>query len=40
MVYIINLLGSSGDIYMAFIMCKYDKNSKIIDKNYGFDVMQ
>ncbi|WP_154104997.1 hypothetical protein [Clostridium ragsdalei] len=37
--FIINLLGSTGDIYMSLYLLKYDKNAKIIDKPYGFDVI-
>lgn len=38
-VYFINLTGSCGDILMALTLCKYNSNSKIIDKPYGFDVI-
>lgn len=36
--YILNLLGSSGDIYMAFWLFRLKDNMKIIDREYGFDV--
>ncbi len=37
--YVLNLLGSTGDLYMAFYLLKFDSNAKIIDKPYGFDVV-
>ncbi|WP_298842789.1 DUF3267 domain-containing protein [Clostridium sp.] len=37
--FLLNLLGASGDIYMAFKLIKYDSNSKIVDRIYGFDVV-
>ncbi|OCA97844.1 DUF3267 domain-containing protein [Clostridium beijerinckii] len=36
---LLNLLGSTGDILMALYLCKYDSNSYIVDKSYGFDVI-
>lgn len=36
--FIINLLGSIADLYMSLYLLKYDRNAKIIDKPYGFDV--
>lgn len=39
MIYFVNLLGSVGDLYMAFILCKYRYDSRIIDRKYGFDVV-
>lgn len=38
-IFLLNLLGSSGDVYMALTLKKYDSNSKIIDKAYGYDVI-
>lgn len=38
-IYFLNLLGSTGDLYMAILLIKLDNNSKIIDKSYGFDVV-
>ena len=35
----INLLGSSGDIFMALYLSKVNFNSKIIDRIYGFDIV-
>ncbi|MCB2295206.1 DUF3267 domain-containing protein [Clostridium algoriphilum] len=40
MIFFLNLLGASGDIYMSFKLIKYDSNSKIVDRIYGFDVVQ
>ncbi len=37
-IYLLNLLGSSGDLYMAFWLCRLKSDSRIIDKIYGFDV--
>jgi hypothetical protein len=39
MVYLINLLGSSGDILMSLILCRYHPGCKIIDRSYGFEVI-
>ena len=38
-IFILNLLGSMGDLLMAFYLCKTNENSYIIDKEYGFDVI-
>lgn len=38
-VYLLNLLGSSGDIYMALYLIKTKPENKIVDKPYGFDVI-
>ena len=40
MIFLLNLLGASGDIYMALFLCKFSYDSKIIDRIYGFDVMK
>lgn len=37
--FVINLLSSLGDIFMAFELIKYPCNSKIVDRNYGYDVI-
>ena len=37
--FILNLLGSSGDIYMAVSLSSYKYNSSIVDKPYGFDIL-
>ncbi|WP_346914167.1 DUF3267 domain-containing protein [Clostridium sp.] len=34
-----NLLGSIGDLIMAFYLCRSNKNSYIVDKSYGFDII-
>ena len=39
MIFLLNLLGASGDLYMSFNLIRYDWNSKIIDRKYGFDVV-
>jgi len=38
-IFLLNLLGASGDLYMSFKLIRYDSNSKIIDRKYGFDVV-
>jgi hypothetical protein len=38
--FIINLLGSSGDIIMAATVIRYSNKSKIIDKSYGYEVVK
>jgi hypothetical protein len=40
MVFILNALGSCGDLYMAIALSKYDLHSRIIDRDYGFDIIQ
>ena len=39
MIFLLNLLESSGDLFMSFKLIGYDWNSKIIDRKYGFDVV-
>ena len=39
MMFLLNLLGASGDLYMSFKLIQYNWNSKIVDKKYGFDVV-
>jgi len=39
LLFILNLLGSAGDICMVFSLCKYNYKSRIIDKAYGFDIL-
>lgn len=39
MIYLLNLLGSMGDVYIGFTLCKYNFNCKIIDRNYGYDII-
>ncbi|MDI6604222.1 MAG: DUF3267 domain-containing protein [Thermoanaerobacteraceae bacterium] len=40
MVFFLNLLSSMGDLLMTFYLCKTHENSHIIDKHYGFDVIE
>jgi hypothetical protein len=37
--FLFNLLGASGDLYMSYRLMKFHCDSKIIDKIYGFDVV-
>jgi Protein of unknown function (DUF3267). len=40
MVFFLNLLGASGDIYMTLLLLlRYRNKCKIIDRRYGFDVV-
>lgn len=39
MIYYLNLLGSVGDLYMAFHLSRCSHSAKIIDRRYGFDVV-
>ncbi|MDF2673324.1 MAG: hypothetical protein K0R09_1589 [Clostridiales bacterium] len=39
LIFLLNLLGSSGDIYMAITLVKYPVYCKIIDRSYGYDVI-
>ena len=39
MIFFLNLLGASGDLYMSYRLIRYDWNSKIVDRRYGFDVV-
>ena len=39
MTFFLNLIGSSGDLYMALLLCRCSYESKIIDRSYGFDVI-
>lgn len=38
-VYLLNLFGSSGDIYMVLLLTRFPSNSQIIDKYKGFEVL-
>lgn len=40
LIFIFNLLGSTGDLMMAFYLCKGNERSYIIDRDYGFDVIE
>lgn len=37
-VFVMNLAGSVGDLYMAFYLCKQKSDSKYIDNKFGFTV--
>lgn len=39
-IFFLNLLGSTGDIVMAVFLCKSKGNSYVIDREYGFDVVE
>lgn len=39
MVFLLNLLGSSGDIVMALALMRYSYQSRVVDREYGFDVI-
>lgn len=39
MVFLINLIGSSGDIYTALYLSRCRYNCRVVDREYGFDVM-
>jgi hypothetical protein len=38
-VFLINFLGSSGDIYMVIYLLRFNNKCEIIDRDYGFDVV-
>jgi len=38
-IFLLNLLGASGDLYMSYRLIRYDASSKIVDRIYGFDVV-
>lgn len=38
-VFLLNLLGSTGDLLMALYLCKSNENSYVVDKSYGFDII-
>ncbi|MBK5240149.1 DUF3267 domain-containing protein [Clostridium sp.] len=38
-IFLFNLLGASGDLYMSYRLMKCHFNSKIVDRIYGFDVV-
>jgi hypothetical protein len=40
LIFVLNLLGSSADIYMALGLFKYEYGSKFIDRTYGYDVIK
>lgn len=38
-VFLLNLLGSTGDLLMAFYLCRINHSSYIVDRKYGFDIV-
>lgn len=38
-VFLLNLLGSTGDLLMSFYLCKSNENSYVVDRSYGFDII-
>lgn len=39
MIFLINYIGSSGDIYMALSLITLKKDCKIVDRKYGYDII-
>lgn len=39
MFFLLNLLGSSGDVVMALALLRYSYKSSVVDREYGFDVV-
>lgn len=39
LVYLLNLMGSSGDLYMAYKVSLCGKGSRVIDRPFGFEVI-
>lgn len=39
MIFLINYIGSSGDVYMAISLISLKKDCKIIDRKYGYDII-
>ena len=40
LIFLLNFIGSTGDIIMATYLCKSNANSYIKDREYGFDVIE
>lgn len=38
-IFVLNLLGSTGDLIMTLFIIRYKSTIKIIDKDYGFDIV-
>lgn len=38
-IFLLNLLGSIGDLLMAIYLCKSNENSYVVDRSYGFDIV-
>lgn len=39
LVFIVNLLGSTGDLLMSLYLCKGNEKSYVLDRLYGFDII-
>lgn len=39
LIFLLNFIGSTGDIIMAIYLCKSNANSYIKDREYGFDII-
>lgn len=39
LVYLLNLMGSSGDLYMAYKVSRCGRGSRIIDRPFGYEVI-
>lgn len=39
MMFLINYIGSSGDIYMSLSLIRLKKDCKIVDRKYGYDII-
>lgn len=38
-IFLLNLVGSTGDLLMALYLCKLNKSCYIVDRKYGFDAV-
>jgi hypothetical protein len=38
-IFVLNLVGSTGDLLMAFYLCKGNENTYVVDREYGFDMV-
>ncbi|WP_461206872.1 hypothetical protein [Clostridium sp. DL1XJH146] len=38
-IFLLNLVGSTADLLMALYLCRVNENSYIVDREYGFDVV-
>lgn len=38
-IFILNFLGSTGDIVMVFYLFRTNKNCYVLDTKYGFDII-
>lgn len=39
-VFVLNLVGSTGDLLMALYLCRGNENSYVVDRDYGFDMVE